>query len=88
MLRGSMLWEKQRDYYAGVQLFFRGFPSRTYRFGAFCDYLRPFAEHSDARGGIGAWFSYDLTESLNIFMESVLKNYDKNNFSVLLRFYL
>lgn len=88
MLRGSMLWERQPDYYGGVQFFFRGISSKTYRFGAYCDYLRPLAEQRDVRASAGAWFSYDFTESLNLFAESAVKNYDKSHFSTVLRFYL
>jgi hypothetical protein len=63
-------------------------PQEARRFGAYCDYLRPLAERRDARASAGAWFSCDLTESLNLFTESAVKSYDKNNLSLMLRFYL
>jgi hypothetical protein len=88
LLRGTMLWEEQMDYYAGARLFFRGFSARNYRFGAHCDYLRRLAANRSVRAGIWLWGSYDLAESLNLFAESALKSYDKNGFSVMLRFYL
>jgi hypothetical protein len=88
MFRSSMLGYESRDYYAGFQVYSRGFSAKRYRFGAYFDYLSLMAKRKDIRTDSGMWLSIDLSENLNLFAENSIKNYDKNNFSVMFRFYL
>lgn len=88
LLRGSILEHGQNDYYAGFQVFARGFSAKRYRFGTSFDYLRLFAKSRTVKTDIRTWLSYDLSEELNLFAESSIKNKDKSFFSFMLRYYL
>jgi hypothetical protein len=87
LFRGSILGNKQDDYYAGFQIAARGFSAKKYRFGTYFDYLRMFAKYNNIRTNSGMWISFDLAENLNLFAESSIKNYSENTFSLMLRFY-
>jgi hypothetical protein len=88
LLRGSILGNEQNDYYAGFQIIARVFSAKNYRFGTYFDYLRLATKGKVIKTDLKTWLSFDLAENLNLFAESSIKNYNKNLFSIMLRFYL
>jgi hypothetical protein len=88
LLRGTALEKEQREFYAGFQVFARVFSAKNYRFGTYFDYLRLTAKNNIAKTDLKTWISFDLSDDLNLFAESSIKNRYENFFSIMLRFYL
>ena len=88
LLRGSVLENEQREFYAGFQIFARVFSAKNYRFGTYFDYLRLTTKNNIIKTDLKTWISFDLRDDLNLFAESSIKNRNENLFSIMLRFYL
>lgn len=85
--RCSMLEAEKKDYYAGFQVFTRGFSAKRYRFGVSFDYLRlPMRSHA-VKTDLRTWLSLDLGDDWNLFAESSIKNDVRSFFSLMFRYY-